>query len=66
MTKFKISVKSLKPFGYTKQFYKLQPPTLYCVSLIMVTVTSHTFTAIFTREYPLAIKKKKKKKKNRG
>ena len=51
-----ISVKSVKSFGCTKQFSKLQPPILYCASLIMVTITGHTFTAIFPREYLLAIK----------
>ena len=55
-SKFKIEVKSVKPFGCTKQFCKLQPPILYCVGLIMVTITSHILTAIFPREYFLAIK----------
>ena len=35
-----------------KQFCKSQPPILYCVSLIKVTI----FTATFPREYLLAMK----------
>ena len=33
LSKFKISVKSVKLFGCTKSFCKLQPPILYCVRL---------------------------------
>ena len=44
-SKLKISVKSVKPFGCRKQFCKLRLLILYSVSLIMVTITSHIFTA---------------------
>ncbi len=39
--------KSVKPFGHKKRLRILQLPILYCVSLIMVTITSHIFTNIF-------------------
>ena len=55
-TGLNLKFQSVKPFGCTKQFCKLQPPILYYVSLIRVTITSHIFTAIFSREYVLAIK----------
>ena len=45
-SKFKISIKSTKPFRCMKQFCKLQLPILYCVS----------FSGIFPRDYFLAVK----------
>ena len=67
MSKFKISVKLAKPFGCTKQFCKLQLTILYCVNLIlMVTIYSHVFNAIFSREHILAIKFLVGKEKNMG
>ena len=41
---FQISEKSVKPFGW---FHILQLPIPYCVSLIMITITSHIFINIF-------------------
>ena len=43
---FKISVKSVKPFGHKKRLHILQLPIPYCVSLIMVTITSHIFQTV--------------------
>ncbi len=44
---FQISLKSLRPFGHKKRLRILQLPIPYCVSLIMVTITSHIFINIF-------------------
>ena len=44
--KCKISVKTVKPFGCTKQFCILQLPISYCVSLIMISITRHVFIDI--------------------
>ena len=48
-SKFRISVKSVKPFGCTKQFCKLQLPiTLLCklhYASLWLLFTSHIFTA---------------------
>ncbi len=44
---FKISVKSVKPFGYTKRLYIWQLPIPYWLNVIMVTITSHVFINIF-------------------
>ncbi len=44
---FQISFKSVKQFGHKKRLRFLQLPMPYCVSLIMVTITSHIFINIF-------------------
>ena len=54
--KFKISVETFKPSGCRKQFYILQLPISYCVSLIMVTITGHIFINIFQTEHFSAVK----------
>ena len=45
----------VRPLGCAKQLCKLQSPILYCVSLIMVTITIHIFTDIFPREHFMAV-----------
>ena len=45
--KFKISVETVKPFGWTKQFCIFQWQISYCVSFIMATITRHIFINIF-------------------
>ena len=52
--KYKIWVKTVKLFRYTKQFCDLQLPISCCVSLIMV--TRHVFISIFQTEHISAIK----------
>ncbi len=44
---FQISFKLVKPFEHKKRLRILQLPIPYCVSLIMVTITSHIFINIF-------------------
>ncbi len=44
---FQISFKSVEPFGHKKRLRISQLPIPYCVSLIMVTITSHIFINIF-------------------
>ncbi len=51
-----ISFKSVIPFGHKKRLRILQLPIPYCVSLIMVTITSHIFTNIFQMVYFSAVK----------
>ena len=51
-----ISVESVKPFGFTKQFCILQLPIFCCVSLIMVTITSHIFINIVQTEQNSVVK----------
>ena len=51
-----MSVETVKPFGYTKQFCIFQLPISYCVSLIMVNVTGHVFINIFQTEHFSAVK----------
>ncbi len=53
---FQISVKCVQPFGYKKRLRILQLPIPYCVSLIMVTITSHIFTNIFRMVHFSAVK----------
>ncbi len=53
---FQISFKSVKPFGHKKRLRILQLPILYCVSLIMVTITSHIFINIFQTVHFSAVK----------
>ena len=55
-----------KPFRCTKQFCKFQLHILFCISLVMVTITSHILIAIFPREYLLAIKFLMGNEKNTG
>ena len=54
--KFKISVKSVKPFGCRKQFCILQLPISNYVSLIMVTITKHLFINFFQPKHFSAMK----------
>ncbi len=51
-----ISFKSVKPVGHKKRLHILQLPIPYCVSLIMVTITSHIFTDIFRTVHFSAVK----------
>ena len=44
---FQISFKSVKPFLFRNRLCILQFPIPYCVSLIMVTITSHIFINTF-------------------
>ncbi len=53
---FQISFKSVKPFGHKKRLRILQLPIPYCVSLIMVTITSHIFINIFQPVHFSAVK----------
>ena len=53
---FQISFKSVKPFGHKKRLRILQLPIPYCVSLIMVTITSHIFINIFQTVHFSAVK----------
>ncbi len=53
---FQISFKSVQPFGHKKRLSILQWPILYCVSLIMVTITSHIFVNIFQTVHFSAVK----------
>ncbi len=61
---FQISVKSVKPFEYKKRLGILQLPIPYCVSFIMVTVTSHIFINIFQTVHFPAIKFSRGNQKN--
>ncbi len=53
---FQISFKSVKPFGHKKRLRISQWPIPYCVSLIMVTITSHIFMNIFQTVHFSAVK----------
>ncbi len=54
---YQISFESGKPFGHKKRLRILQLPIPYCVSLIMVTITSHIFIInIFQMVHFLAVK----------
>ncbi len=53
---FQISFKSDKLFGHNKRLRILQLPIPYCVSLIMVTITSHISINIFHTVHFLAVK----------
>ncbi len=53
---FHISFKSDKPFGHKERLRILQLPIPYCVSLIMVTITSHIFINIFQTVHFPAVK----------
>ncbi len=53
---FQISVKSVKWFRYKKRLCILQLPIPYCLSLIMVTITSHIFINIFQTVHFAAVK----------
>ncbi len=53
---FQISFKSVQPFGHKKTLSILQWPIPYCVSLIMVTITSHIFVNIFRTVHFSAVK----------
>ena len=50
---FQILFVLVKPFGYTKRLCTgiLQLRIAYCISLIMVTITSHVFINIFQKEF---------------
>ena len=54
--KFQISVETVKPFGFMKQFCILQLPISYCVSLIIVPITRQVSTNIFQPEHFSAVK----------
>ncbi len=56
ISQFQISFKSVKPFGHKKILSILQLPILYCVSLIMVTITSHIFINIIKTVHFSAVK----------
>ncbi len=51
-----ISLKSVKPFGHKKRLRILQLPIPYCVSLIMVTITSHILINIFQTVHISSVK----------
>ncbi len=53
---FQIPFKSVKLFGHKKRLCILQLPIPYCVSLIMVTITSHIFINIFQTVHFSAVK----------
>ncbi len=53
---FQISFKSVNPFGHKKRLRILPLPIPYCVSLIMVTITSHIFINIFQAVHFSAVK----------
>ncbi len=61
---FQISVKWVKPFGHKKRLRILQLPIPYCVSLIMVTITSKIFINIFQTVYFSAVKFTRSNEKN--
>ncbi len=63
---FQISFKSVKPFGHKKRSRILQLPIPYCVSLIMVTITSHIFINIFKTVHFSAVKFTRGNKKYMG
>ncbi len=53
---FQISFESVLPFGHKKRLSILQWSIPYCVSLIMVTITSHIFINIFQTVHFSAVK----------
>ncbi len=53
---FQIPFQSVKPFGCKKRLCILQLPIPYCISLIMVTITSHIFINIFQTVHFSAVK----------
>ncbi len=53
---FQISFKLVEPFGHKKRLRILQLPIPYCVSLIMVTITSYIFINIFQTVHFSAVK----------
>ncbi len=53
---FKLSFKSVIPFGYNKRLCILQLPIPHCASLIMFTITSHIFINIFQTVHFPALK----------
>ncbi len=63
---FQILFKSVKPFGYKKRLHILQLPIplAYCVSLIMVTITSHIFINIFQTVHFSTVKLNRGNEKN--
>ncbi len=61
---FQISFKSVKPFGQKKRLRILQLPIPFCVSLIMVTITSHIFINIIETVRFSAVKFTRGNKKN--
>ncbi len=61
-----ISFKSVKLFGHKKRLRILQLPIPCCVSLIMVTITSHIFTNIFRAVHFSAVKFTRYNEKNRS
>ncbi len=61
---FQISFKSVQPFGHQKRLRILQLPIPYCVSLIMVTITSHIFINIFQTVHLSAVKFARDNEKN--
>ncbi len=64
MSWFQISFKSVNPFGHKKRLCILQLPVPYCVSLIMVTITSHIFINIFQTVHCSAVKFTRDNEKN--
>ena len=52
---FKFQFDWSKLYEFTVQDCLLQFPILNCVSLILVTITSHIFTNIFQREHIYAV-----------
>ncbi len=63
-TWFQISFKSVKLFRHKKRLRILQLPIPYCVSLIMVTITSHIFINIFQTAHFSAVKFSRGNEKN--
>ncbi len=61
---FQISVKSVEPFWCKKRLRIFQLPIPYCVSLIMVTITSHIFINIFQTVHFSSIKFTRDNEKN--
>ncbi len=61
-----LSVKSVKRFGYKNRLCILQLSVPYCVSLIMVTITSRIFINIFQTVHFPAVKFPRGNKKNRS
>ena len=52
----KFRLKHFKPFGCMKQICILQLPISYCISLVMVNITTHIFINIFHMERLSAVK----------
>ncbi len=63
---FQISVISVKWFGYKMRLCILQLPIPYCISQIMVTITSHIFINIFQMVHFPAVKFTRGNEKNTG